>query len=269
MKNRNLVFVVTLVMVTAISAVAQGQQGTYSPTNPADPALNQGPKKEAVGDEFMVSTQLASSTLAAVDVLKNGGNAVDAALTALFVQQVHDYHMVFLFGSMSAIYYDAASGKYYALNAVSGRPHADRGERGDASKVAIGGTVRGAAMLSERFGSRPWASLIKPAVAAAEQGAIVTSFMYGLNFSLFEFGYLGDLRDHEEARAFYMPDGYLVGVGRRWKMPALAETFECLVFQRRIVFFTVSPHGDAYQFVIPEPVDCFMDIGVSKFCRLF
>ena len=48
----------------------------------------------------MVSTQLASSTLAAVEVLKTGGNAVDAALTALFVQQVHDYHMVFLFGSM-------------------------------------------------------------------------------------------------------------------------------------------------------------------------
>ncbi len=202
MKMRSLAIVVTLAMVLAVGAAVEGQQqGTYGPTNPADPALNQGPKNEAVGDEFMVSTQLASSTLAAMDVLKNGGNAVDAALTALFVQQVHDYHMVFLFGSLSAIYYDAASGKYYSLNAVSGRPDADRGERGDASKVAIGGTVRGAAMLSERFGSRPWASLIEPAVGAAEEGAIVTSFMCGLNFSLFEFGYLGDLRDHEEARA--------------------------------------------------------------------
>jgi gamma-glutamyltranspeptidase/glutathione hydrolase len=228
MKNTRLTFVAILALVLASAAVVEGQQSTYGPTDPADPALNQGPKKEAIGDEFMVSTQLASSTLAAVDVLKNGGNAVDAALTAMFVQQIHDYHMVFLFGSMSAIYYDAASGKYYALNAVSGRPHADRGERGDASKVAIGGTVRGAGMLSERFGSYSWESLIEPAVAAAEEGAIMTSFMYGLNFSLFEFGYLGDLRDHEEARAFYMPDDHLVGVGQRWRMPALAETLRKL-----------------------------------------
>jgi gamma-glutamyltranspeptidase/glutathione hydrolase len=163
-----------------------------------------------------------------LEVLENGGNAVDAAITAMFVQQVHDYHMVFLFGSMSAIYYDAASNKFYAVNAVSGRPHADRGERGDASKVAIGGTVRGAAVLAERFGSRPWASHLEPAIAAAEEGAIVTSFMYSLNFSLFEFGYLGDLRDHDEARKFYMPDGHLVGVGNRWRMPALAETLRKL-----------------------------------------
>jgi gamma-glutamyltranspeptidase/glutathione hydrolase len=217
------VLILGIWFVGSQEAAAQ-QKGAYGPTNPADPALNQGPKEEAIGDEYMVSTQLASSTLAAVEVLKNGGNAVDAALTALFVQQIHDYHMVFLFGSMSAIYYEAASGKYYALNAVSGRPSADRGERGDASKVAIGGTVRGSAMLSERFGSKPWASYFEPAIAAAEEGAIVTSFMYGLNFSLFEFGFLGDLRDHEEARSFYMPDGHLVGVGQRWTMPALAET---------------------------------------------
>jgi gamma-glutamyltranspeptidase len=160
-------------------AIAQ-QEGTYGPTNPADPALNQGPKEEAIGEKGMVSTQLASSTLAALQVLESGGNAVDAAITAMFVQQVHDYHMVFLFGSMSAIYYDAASNGYYVINAVSGGPDADRGEGGDASVVSIGGTVRGAAALVERFGSRPWASTIEPAIAAAEEGAIVTSFMYGL-----------------------------------------------------------------------------------------
>ena len=104
--NQNHV-VLAFVAVLALCPAASAQQaGTYGPTNPADPALNQGPKDEAIGDEYMVSTQLASSTLAAVNVLNNGGNAVDAALAALFVQQIHDYHMVFLFGSMSAIYYE-------------------------------------------------------------------------------------------------------------------------------------------------------------------
>ena len=211
-----IIFCFSIVAIVSTTLFTQ-QKKTYDLADPTNPLLNQGPKKEAIGDKFMVSTQLASSTMAAVEVLEKGGNAVDAALTALFVQQVHDYHMVFLFGSMSAIYYDAASGKYYSINAVSGIPEKAPG-------VAIGGTVRGAAMLAERFGSRPWASYLEPAIAAAEEGTTVTSFMYGLNFSLFEFGFLGDLRDHKEARDFYMPDGHLVGVGNRWKMPALAET---------------------------------------------
>ena len=57
----------------------------------SDPRINQGPKTVAVGDKGMVSTQLQSSTEAALKVLKDGGNAVDAALTALFVQEVADY----------------------------------------------------------------------------------------------------------------------------------------------------------------------------------
>ncbi len=217
------------VLVLSLFAGPSGAQDVdFGATDPADPRLNQGPKEPAVGMNGMVSTQLMSSTLAALDVLESGGNAVDAALTALFVQQVHDYHMVFLFGSMSALVYDAESDEVYALSAVGARPLAERVERGDPELVSIGGTVRGAAALSERFGSRPWSSYFGPAVAAAEQGAIVTSFMYGLNFALFDFGFLGDLRDNEEARNFYMPDGHLVGVGQRWRMPALAETLRRL-----------------------------------------
>ncbi len=94
--------------------------------------------------------------------------------------------------------------------------------------MSIGGTIRGAEALMQRFGSRSWASYIEPAIQAAEEGAIVTSFMYGFNFALFDFGFLGDLRQHTEARKFYMPDGHLVGVGRPWKMPALAETLRKL-----------------------------------------
>ena len=225
MRSWRVAVALTPLVLCAAGAWAQPRWG---PTDPADPRLNQGPKAEAVGERGMVSTQLATSTLAALAVLEDGGNAVDAALTALFVQQVHDYHMVFLFGSMSALYYDAESGQVHALNAIGAHPDPERVASGDWQKVLVGGTVRGAAALHERFGSRPWASLVEPAVAAAEEGAIVTSFMYGLNFALFESGFLGDLRDNPEARAFYMPDGHLVGVGRRWKMPALAATLRAV-----------------------------------------
>ncbi len=49
--------------------------------------LNQGPKQEASGAKVMVSTQLASSTMAALKVLESGGNAIEAAIR--FVQLPH------------------------------------------------------------------------------------------------------------------------------------------------------------------------------------
>ena len=214
-------------LLLAVSATLTGQQPRQLPTDPAHPMLNQGPKEEASGSQVMVSTQLASSTVAALKVLEAGGNAIDAAIAATFLQQVDDYHMVFLFGSMSALYYDAASNKTYAISAVGERPRADRDPngKGDPSKVAVGGTVRGLASLHKRFATKPWDSLVLPAAEAAEAGATVTSFMYGLNFALFDAGVLDDgISKSAEARAFYMPEGHLVPVGRRWKMPALAAT---------------------------------------------
>ncbi len=93
------------------------------------------------------------------------------------------------------------------------------------AQVIDEGTARGAAALSKRFGSKPWASILEPAIREAEDGPLVTSYMYGFNFALWETGLLGDLRSNAEARKFYMPDGHLVGAGQHWKMPALAAAY--------------------------------------------
>jgi gamma-glutamyltranspeptidase/glutathione hydrolase len=193
-----------------------------APTQVADPLLNQGPKAEAVGEQAMVSTQLPAVTKAAVKVLREGGNAVDAFVTAVLLQHVEDFHQVSHFGAMSGIYYEAETGTYHAFNAFSERPDGVRCEHGDPAKVAIGGTVRGLESLAERFGTKPWASYFEPAIEAAERGVLVTSFMYRSNYSLWE---RSDwIKSNEQARRFYMPEGHLVPVGRRWKMPMLAET---------------------------------------------
>jgi gamma-glutamyltranspeptidase/glutathione hydrolase len=229
--------VMTLLLIAAIAAAvsaqgrapAQAPQGSAPPgrapaalsTDARDPIYLEGPKAEAVGDKVMVSTQLAVVTEAALAVLRSGGNAVDAAVTAVFMQHVNEYHQVSVFGAMSGLYYEASSGKTYAFNGFSERPRADRGDRGDPMKVAIGGTVRTLESLQKRFGTRTWAADMQPAIKSAEEGPLVTSFMYGNNYSLLEDG---DTAQNREARAFYMPDGHLVPVGHHWKMPALAAT---------------------------------------------
>lgn len=184
----------------------------------SNPRINQGPedrRDRRQGDGERAAFSMV--TEAALRVLKDGGNAVDAALTALFVQEVADYHMVFLFGSMSALYHDAKTGKTHAIVAIGAHPDPDRNGGKGTEQVVVGGTVRGAAALAKRFGSKPWASILEPAIREAEEGPLVTSYMYGFNFTS-ETGFLGDLRSNAEARKFYMPDGHLVGAGQRWKM---------------------------------------------------
>jgi gamma-glutamyltranspeptidase / glutathione hydrolase len=223
--SRILVAIVAVLLAASNGPImtAQNQAIPSVPTDPRDPLLNQGPKTEAVGDKVMVSTQLPIVTAAALKVLRDGGNAADAFITAVFLQNVVDFHQVELFGAMGGLYYDAASSKYYVFDAYSERPRSDTcGGQGDPLKVAVAGKVRGLEALAKRFGTRPWASYLQPAIAAAEEGVVVTSFMYANNYSLWQSGEL--IQKNKEAEAVYMPDGHLVGVGLRWKMPKLAET---------------------------------------------
>ena len=184
-----------------------------------DPRLVQGPKPEAIGSRAMVSTQLPASTEAALAVLERGGNAVDAMITAVVLQHVIDTHQNSHFGTMSGIYYEAATGEYHVISAVAERPSSSTCGSGDPSQVAIGGTIRGLEALWKRWGTMEWAEYFSPAIQAAEEGVEVTSFMYGINYQMLE---SGQITANEAARAAFMPDGHLVQVGERWRIPTLA-----------------------------------------------
>ena len=206
-------------LIAASSSAATGQQ---LPDDPRHPIYNQGPKQEAVGEKVMVATQLPIVTETALRVLREGGNAIDAFVTAVFLQNVVDYHQVSLFGAMGGLYYEAATGKYYVFESYAEKPLASRCGEGDPSKVAIGGKVAGLNALAERFGTRNWAEYLEPAIQAAQDGVLVTSFMYASNYNSWETGDL--IQKNRQAREFYMPKGHLVPVGHRWKMPNLAAT---------------------------------------------
>jgi gamma-glutamyltranspeptidase len=182
-KNRSVLIILFAIVIASFFLVkaTQSQLHTQTPTDPRGPLLVQGPKPEAIGDKVMVSTQSPIVTEACLKVLREGGNAVDAAITSVFLQHVVEYHQVMHFSSMAGLYYEASTGKYYAFNAVGDRPLATRGEHGDPNKVAIAGTVRALEDLWKRFGTRKWADYLELAVAAAEEGVQVTTFMYELH----------------------------------------------------------------------------------------
>jgi len=94
-----------ILLFTVSPVVAQNLTGR--PDDATDPMINPGPKKEAIGTKAMVSTQVPAVTEAAVDVLKNGGNAFDAFITAVLLQIVVEPHMVSHWGIITGLIYDA------------------------------------------------------------------------------------------------------------------------------------------------------------------
>ncbi len=125
---------------------------------------------------------------AAIRVLQEGGNAVDAAIAANAVLGVVEPMSCGLGGDLFAIVWDAKTKRLYGLNASGRAPaaatiehyrglgHAAIPEDGPLS-WSVPGCVAGWESLHERFGNRPWGDLLAPAIAHAEDGFPVTEII--------------------------------------------------------------------------------------------
>ena len=167
-----------------------------------------------------------------MDVLRDGGNAVDAAVAASLAGPVYEPHMTTISGTVSFLYWDAETGKSYFMDASptlpSGLSPFCPHPYTPATAAAIPGSSAGLKSMLERFGSKPWSELIQPAIKAARDGHRVTSWEYALIY-----GGTGGKSNTLEGRTFfpsgrkhYAPDGFQVPVGELWRRPDLAKTLE-------------------------------------------
>ena len=169
---------------------------------------------------------------AGLEVLRNGGNAMDAAITMAAVLSVARPHMNGVGGDMFLIYYDEATAKAYALNA-SGRSGsaatlADLRARGlDAMpetgplSVSVPGAVGGWAEALRRFGTMSWSEALEPAVQLARAGLPVSE-----RLSLDIAGQAAKVRRDPEAARIFLPGGAPPEAGQKLRMPELAATLE-------------------------------------------
>ena len=184
---------------------------------------NQGPKPVAWSKKAMVSSSHPAVTKVMLDVLRDGGNAIDAAVAGSLVQPVHEVHQTNHAGTVVTLYWDAETERAYFMDASAELPGDLRistpNPHSSDNAACIPGFIPGLASMLERFGSKPWSTLMEPAVRAAREGAVMSSWQYGyLHASLSSITYFPSGRD------FYTPDGFLIPVGERWRMPQLAET---------------------------------------------
>src|SRR4029077_2816988 len=108
-----------------------------------------------------------------IQILKEGGSAADAAMATALCEVVHvGGSYVSFAGIMMMMYYDAASGKVYYLDAQYNTPLEEK----DASSIPhkggrtalVPGFMAGVQAAHDRFGKLPLQRIFEPAIAMAE-----------------------------------------------------------------------------------------------------
>jgi len=142
---------------------------------------------EAEGSRYAISTQAEYSTKAAQGMLEAGGNIIDAAVAASFTLAVERPHSTGLSGGGFLMYFDAKTGKTYAIDFRERTPkrafkdmyldkegHVQRNlSRDGILAVAVPGVVAGLTEIHHKFGSLPLAKVMAPAIDLAEHGFAV------------------------------------------------------------------------------------------------
>jgi gamma-glutamyltranspeptidase/glutathione hydrolase len=130
-----------------------------------------------VAPRAMVVTSHPQATLAGIDVLRSGGNAVDAAVAVAFLLAVLKPARCGLGGDLFFLIYNAADGQVTAINGSGAAPtgatrerYADGIPQRGLRAATVPGFVDGALVALERFGTRPRQELMAPAIAAARDG---------------------------------------------------------------------------------------------------
>ena len=200
-------------------------------------------RSEVIARNGMAATSHPLATQIALDILKAGGNAVDAAIAANAALGLMEPTGNGIGGDLFAIVWDAGSGELYGLNA-SGRAPAlmtleyfrDRG-LDDIPKygplpVSVPGAVDGWFELHGRFGTVPMAELLAPTIRYAREGFPVTEEIARL-FAINE-QRIGHYPGFAET---FMTRGRVPGKGEVFRNPRLADTLEAIAEGGREAFY--------------------------------
>ncbi len=203
----------------------------------------------------MACTSNPLSTQAAIEVLRRGGNAIDAAIAANAMEGVVEPHMNGMGGDLFAIVWDAKTKKLYGLNASGRSPYgltlAEFQKRGlthipsaGPLPVSVPGCVDGWFELHKRFGKTPMPDILAHAIRYAREGyAVHDEAAYYWSSMITRMGKYPNVMD------VYAPTGAAPKRGDIFRNPALANTLETIAKGGRDAFYK----GD-----IARTIDSFM-----------
>ncbi len=195
-----------------------------------------------VAQNGIVATSHPLAAQIGLDVLKNGGNAVDAAIATSAAMGLMEPMSCGVGGDLFAIVWDAKSQKLYGLNACGRAPGKacieffhekemkEIPERGPLS-WSVPGCVDGWDELRRRFGTRSFADLLAPSIDYAEKGVPVPEVIAGYWRSA------ATNKDPDFRKVYLMPNGRPPRNGEVFRNPALANTYRIISDEGRDAFY--------------------------------
>lgn len=211
-------------------------------------------RSEVIAQHGMAATSQPLATQVALDILKQGGSAVDAAIAANAMLGLVEPTGSGVGGDLFAIVWDAKEKKLTGLNASGRSPRqltksvfAERGlnkiPKFGPLPVSVPGAVDGWFKLHERFGTLPMTALLTPAIEYARNGFPVSeliAYYWEMNHAR-----IGHYDGFAET---FLIDGKLPQKGDIFKNPGLAVTYEKIATGGRDAFYKgdIAHTIDAY-----------------------
>ncbi len=200
-------------------------------------------RSEVIATEGMAATSHPLASQIAIDILKKGGNAIDAAIAANAALGLMEPTGCGVGGDLFAIVWSAKDEKLYGLNGSGRSPQnlslAYFKENGYEQIPAFGplpvsvpGAVDGWFSLHKKFGSLDMEDILAPAIDYAEKGFPLTELIaYYLQLSARRF------KDYPNFSETYQPQGQSLSKGELFKNRFLANTYRKIAKEGRDGFY--------------------------------
>lgn len=199
-------------------------------------------KQSARGSKGMIVTNHPRASAAGAEILLDGGNAIDAAVTALFALTVVEPMMVGVLGGGVA-HVRRADGTHAIIDGLSAAPLAANGSMYDTVSedlatrretkgrknlvgglaVAVPGALPAWCAALEQHGTISIADAVEPAIRLAEKGFTVTPYLVDCVRDT-----AADLARDPGLSAMFLPDGAPIAAGTRLRQPIYAETLRTI-----------------------------------------
>ena len=203
-------------------------------------------RSPVLAEHGMVCTSHPLASQIGLDILKQGGNAIDAAIAANAALGLMEPTGCGVGGDLFAIVWDAKTQKLYGLNGSGRSPKSmtlDTLKAMGLEKipaygplpVSVPGAVDGWTSLHDKFGSMPLKKILAPAIGYAEEGFPVTELIGYYLGSIDRFSRMGYPNIKE---TYFDPNGgQRPKNGDRYRNPALADTYRAIARKGREGFY--------------------------------
>ena len=215
-------------------------------------------RSEIIAENGMVATSHPLATQIGIDILKQGGNAIDAAIAANAAIGLMEPTANGIGGDLFAIVWIEKDKKLYGLNASGRSPKnltLDYFKENKFEKipaygplpVSVPGCVDGWFELHDRFGKMNMKNVLNPAINYAENGFPVTELVsYYMNIASKNFNTYANFKET------YYVNGRTPKKGQLFKNPGLANTLKIIAKQGRKGFYEGKIAETISQFIIDQ-----------------